>query len=84
MRLIHPIALAFSFGLRVDPALAQERPHQRRAPHLPDDIREQIHRKYKRQEQVLTNVLTQRQVAVDNHLSGRKLLDDKVGYYRRY
>ena len=37
-----------------------------------------ITQKYERQEEILTGILKQRQLAVDEHLSGRKLLDDEV------
>ena len=33
-----------------------------------------VERKYERHEETLTNILKQRQAAVDDHLSGRKLL----------
>merc|ERR1719203_1809188 len=76
MRLLHAaVTLFFLSG----PALAQERPHQRRIPHRLDrpSIREQVIKKYERQEEMLTNMILQRQAAVDDHLSGRKLLDEK-------
>ena len=41
---------------------------------LAQSIREMVERKYERHEETLTNILKQRQAAVDDHLSGRKLL----------
>ena len=37
-----------------------------------------VTQKYERQEELLTNMMKQRQAAVDDHLSGRKLLGDEV------
>merc|ERR1719253_2390359 len=61
------------------PVIAQERAHQRRIPHRPDrpSIREMVTQKFERQEKLLTNMLKQRQETIDDHISGRKLLDDE-------
>lgn len=72
------LALLLSGGV---PTLAQqqERPHQRRVLHRPDrpSIREQVTQKYERQEELLTNMIEQRRLKLDDHISGRKLLDDE-------
>ncbi|KAL7541427.1 hypothetical protein ACHAXR_011271 [Thalassiosira sp. AJA248-18] len=75
-KILQVTALALLFSC---PALAQEVPHQRTVPHRPDrpSIREMVTQKYERQEEVLSKMLKQRQTAVDNHLSGRKLLGDE-------
>mmetsp|Transcript_5107 Transcript_5107/g.9279 ORF Transcript_5107/g.9279 Transcript_5107/m.9279 type:complete len:92 (+) Transcript_5107:232-507(+) len=44
---------------------------------LPQSIREMVTQKYERQEELLTNIIKQQQVKVDDHLSGRKLLDEE-------
>mmetsp|Transcript_5261 Transcript_5261/g.8994 ORF Transcript_5261/g.8994 Transcript_5261/m.8994 type:complete len:138 (-) Transcript_5261:21-434(-) len=75
-KLLHAAAVVLLFS---GPALAQEFQHQRRIPHRPDrpSIREMVTQKYERQEELLTNMMKQRQAAVDDHLSGRKLLGDE-------
>eukprot|EP00584_Thalassiosira_punctigera_P009009 CAMPEP_0172526176 /NCGR_PEP_ID=MMETSP1067-20121228/1143_1 /TAXON_ID=265564 ORGANISM="Thalassiosira punctigera, Strain Tpunct2005C2" /NCGR_SAMPLE_ID=MMETSP1067 /ASSEMBLY_ACC=CAM_ASM_000444 /LENGTH=139 /DNA_ID=CAMNT_0013309625 /DNA_START=45 /DNA_END=464 /DNA_ORIENTATION=+ len=68
-------------------ALAQERPHQRLIPHRPDrpSIREMVTQKYERQEEMLTNMIEQRQAKLDDHLSGRKLLgDEELARHQRH
>mmetsp|Transcript_14179 Transcript_14179/g.21386 ORF Transcript_14179/g.21386 Transcript_14179/m.21386 type:complete len:139 (+) Transcript_14179:66-482(+) len=60
-------------------AMGQELPHQRRILHRPDQpsIREMVTQKFERQEELLTSIIQQQQAKVDDHLSGRKLLDDE-------
>ena len=41
-------------------------------------IREMVTEKYNRQEEYLTGMIKQRQEAVDDHISGRKLMKDEV------
>ena len=39
-----------------------------------------VSEKYNRQEEYLTGMIKQRQEAVDDHISGRKLMNDEVSY----
>ncbi|KAL9189199.1 hypothetical protein ACHAXT_011689 [Thalassiosira profunda] len=82
-----PLHVAIA-ALLLSMAAAQERPHQRRIPHRPDrpSIREMVERKYERHEETLTNILKQRQAAVDDHLSGRKLLqsDEELEKHQKH
>lgn len=61
------------------PVIAQERVHERRIPHRPDrpSIREMVTEKYERQEELLSSMIKQRQATVNDHISGRKLMDDE-------
>lgn len=46
--------------------------------HRVQSIREMVTKKFEGHEELLTNMIKQRQGAVDDHLSGRKLLNDEV------
>lgn len=58
---------------------AQDFEHTRRIPNRPDrpSIREMVTEKYEKREEVLSGMLKQRQLALDDHRSGRKLLSDE-------